>query len=65
MTNNDIIRLAKEAGFETRVFGRELVIAKHSNGSWVSIETELAAFAKLVAKEAKARAATQKATGAA
>lgn len=48
MTRDDIIRMAREAGFETGTALCEVVV-RHSNGSWVGINAELIEFASLVA----------------
>ena len=48
MTRDDIIRMAREAGFETGTALCEVVV-RHSNGSWVGIDAELIEFAVLVA----------------
>lgn len=58
MTRDDIIRMAREAGFETGAALCEVVV-RHSNGSWVGINAELIEFAALVAaaeREACAKA---------
>jgi nitrogen regulatory protein PII-like uncharacterized protein len=48
MNQDDIIRMARQAGFELhQVFGG--LIVRHSNGSWISIEREIERFAALVA----------------
>ncbi len=47
MTQDEIIEMAKEAGFDISKPNR--IIVRHSNGSWISIKFELEAFAKLVA----------------
>jgi hypothetical protein len=56
MTQDEIIEMAKEAGFDISKPNR--IIVRHSNGSWISIKFELEAFAKLVA--AKEREACAK-----
>lgn len=48
MTKDDIIRMAREAGFETGTALCEVVV-RHSNGSWVGIDAELIEFAHLIA----------------
>jgi len=48
MTRDDIIRMAREAGFETGTALCEVVV-RHSNGSWIGINAELIEFAALVA----------------
>lgn len=48
MTRDDIVRIAREAGFETGTALCEVVV-RHSNGSWVGINAELIEFADLVA----------------
>ena len=50
MTRDDIIRLAREAGFTRRNPHSDLMVM-HSNGSWVDIEEGLTRFAALVASE--------------
>ncbi len=60
MTQDEIIEMAREAGFDTSKPNR--IIVRHSNGSWISIKFELEAFAKLVAaaeREACAKVADQ------
>lgn len=55
MNRDDILRMAKEAGFRTR---GELIRTMHSSGAWVGINEELELFAALVAaaeREACAR----------
>lgn len=59
MTRDDIIRMAREAGFDESN-AVCAVIVRHSNGSWVGIEERLAVFAELVA--AAEREAITKAT---
>lgn len=51
---NEIIEMAKEAGFDISKPNR--IIVRHSNGSWISIKFELEAFAKLVDAKATAKA---------
>jgi hypothetical protein len=53
MNTEDIIRRAREAGFNASN-GFSLLIVRHSNGSWVDVQEELTRFATLV--EAAARA---------
>ena len=48
MTRNDIVRMAREVGFETGTAPCEVVV-RHSNGSWVGINAELIEFAHLIA----------------
>jgi len=48
MTKDDIIKLAREAGF-TASNGFSQLIVRHSNGSWVDIAENLERFAALVA----------------
>jgi hypothetical protein len=48
MTRDDIIKLAREAGFTERNHHSEVVV-RHSNGSWVDVEPLLWKFAILVA----------------
>ena len=48
MNREDIIRMAREAGF-TDHNGFCEVIVRHSNGSWVGVKDELERFAALVA----------------
>ena len=56
MTKDEIIEMARQAGFDTSKPNK--VIVRHSNGSWVGVTDELEAFAKLVA--AKEREACAK-----
>lgn len=53
MTRDDIIRMARGAGFETGTALCEVVV-RHSNGSWVGINAELIEFASLVAAAERA-----------
>ncbi len=48
MTKDDIIRMAREAGFDQSNPHEELIV-RHSNGSWVGISDRLERFAELVA----------------
>lgn len=48
MTRDDIIRMAREAGFTDSNRVSQLIV-RHSNGSWVDVEERLARFAALVA----------------
>jgi len=48
MNRDDIIRMAREAGF-TASNGFSQLIVRHSNGSWVDIAESLERFADLVA----------------
>lgn len=41
----EIIKLAAAAGFDT---SKGTPIVRHSNGSWVGVEQELEAFARLI-----------------
>lgn len=50
MTQDEIIRIAREAGFGWHT-PSEQVIVRHSNGSWIGIEEQLERFAALVAAE--------------
>lgn len=60
MNRDDIIRMARKAGIEShQIFGG--LIVRHSNGSWIDIEDELAAVAEL-AYAAGAAAKRQKLT---
>jgi hypothetical protein len=48
VNRDDIIRMARDSGFELhQVFGG--LIVRHSNGSWIGIEREIERFAALVA----------------
>ena len=51
MQREDIIQMAREAGFHTKCFAKDevLLVAKHSNGSWIGLDEELERFAQLVA----------------
>ena len=46
MTREEIIRMARESGFQVR---NDTIRTMHSNGSWVGINEELERFAELVA----------------
>ena len=46
MTTNDILRMAREAGFQDR---DGTIRTMHSSGAWVGINEELERFAALVA----------------
>lgn len=48
MTRDDIIRMAREAGFNA-CNGFSQLIVRHSNGSWVDVADQLERFAALVA----------------
>lgn len=48
MTPDDVIRIAREAGFTRHNPHSELMVI-HSNGSWIDIEEQLTRFAELVA----------------
>ena len=48
MTKDNIIRMARDAGFDESNAVCAVVV-RHSNGSWVGIEERLALFADLVA----------------
>jgi hypothetical protein len=52
MNTEDIIRMAREAGFNASN-GFSLLIVRHSNGSWVDVQEELTRFAALVEAAAK------------
>ena len=47
MTRDEVIAMAREAGFGRNAFSQ--ACAKHSNGSWVDVTEELERFAALVA----------------
>ena len=49
MTRDDIIKLAREAGF-VHCNPHSAIVIRHSNGSWQSIEERLDQFAVLVAR---------------
>ncbi len=53
MTQDEIIEMARQAGFDISKPNR--IIVRHSNGSWISIKFELEAFAKLVAEAASSK----------
>jgi hypothetical protein len=40
--------MAREAGFDVKMFKPPVITAQHSNGSWVSVGDELKAFEALV-----------------
>jgi hypothetical protein len=44
----DTIDMAREAGFNVKMFKPPVITAQHSNGSWVSVGDELKAFEALV-----------------
>ena len=48
MNRDDVIRMAREAGFTDHNKFCE-VIVRHSNGSWIGVKDELERFAALVA----------------
>ena len=48
MTSDEIMSLAREAGFSVR---GETIRTMHSSGAWVGINNELAKFAELVTSE--------------
>jgi len=48
MTKADIIRMAREAGFNASN-GFSALIVRHSNGSWIDVADDLERFAALVA----------------
>jgi len=57
MTKDDILRMAREAGFNSSN-GFSALIVRHSNGSWIDVTDDLERFANLVAAaERKACAA--------
>jgi hypothetical protein len=43
-----VIEMAREAGFDVKMFKPPVITAQHSNGSWVSVGEELKAFADLI-----------------
>ena len=47
MTNDEIITIAREAGFD-QSNSHEAVVVRHSNGSWIGITDRLALFAELI-----------------
>ena len=52
MTQNEIIEMARQAGFDVKEWGDEtLVRTVHSKGYFVFINQKLEAFAKLVAEK--------------
>jgi hypothetical protein len=46
--NDKVIEMAREAGFNVKMFKPPVITAQHSNGSWVSVGEELKAFADLI-----------------
>lgn len=58
MTRDDIIRVARDAGFDESNAVCAVVV-RHSNGSWVGIEERLVLFATLVAAVERAACAKQ------
>jgi hypothetical protein len=50
----DTIDMAREAGFNVKLFKPPVITAQHSNGSWVSVGDELKAFETLVRADALA-----------
>ena len=62
----DTIDMAREAGFNVKMFKPPVITAQHSNGSWVSVGDELKAFEALVRadeREACAKVADYYASG--
>jgi hypothetical protein len=60
------IEMAREAGFNVKMFKPPVITAQHSNGSWVSVGDELKAFEALVRadeREACARLIESRKTG--
>lgn len=54
MTRDDVIRMAREAGFDRSNPHCDLMVI-HSNGSWIGIEKELTRFAGLAIADFLAR----------
>jgi len=50
------IDMAREAGFNVKMFKPPVITAQHSNGSWVSVGDELKAFEALVRADERDRA---------
>jgi hypothetical protein len=50
----DTIEMAREAGFNVKMFKPPVITAQHSNGSWVSVGDELKAFEALVRADERA-----------
>ena len=48
MIKQEIIDIAKEAGFRIRNPYAPMITAQHSNGSWVGIDEELEAFSNAI-----------------
>jgi len=55
----DTIDMAREAGFNVKLFKPPVITAQHSNGSWVSVGDELKAFEALVRADERNRTWTQ------
>jgi hypothetical protein len=53
----DTFDMAREAGFNVKMFKPPVITAQHSNGSWVSVGDELKAFEALVRADERAACA--------
>ena len=51
------IEMAREAGFNVKMFKPPVITAQHINGSWVSVGDELKAFEALVRADERAACA--------
>lgn len=56
----DTIKMAREAGFNVKLFKPPVITAQHSNGSWVSVGDELKAFEALVRADERNKVWSQK-----
>lgn len=56
MTRDEIIKMAREAGFD-QSNPHEALIVRHSNGSWIGITNRLERFVALVAAAERAACA--------
>jgi hypothetical protein len=50
----DTFDMAREAGFNVKMFKPPVITAQHGNGSWVSVGDELKAFEALVRADERA-----------
>jgi hypothetical protein len=52
--------MAREAGFNVKMFKPPVITAQHSNGSWVSVGDELKAFEALVRADERSSVAAER-----